>query len=138
MFGAPIEACAASHFVESIDQIPALLGSFRDTGDVAELAAFARLFAVVVQVKPIVVERSDAIGYVADQVDHAGVRDRGRGSERLAGDRLQVIRELARLGALDGPVAGVMDPRRDFVGKQRSIRDKQLECQHADVVEVIE
>ena len=49
-----------------------------------------------------------------------------------------MVLELAGLGALDRPVARVVDAGRELVGEQRTAHVEQLHRQHADVVEVAE
>ncbi len=59
-------------------------------------------------------------------------------SERQAEDRAQVVLELARDGAVDRPVTGVVDARRVLVREQPAADLEQLEREHADVVELVE
>ena len=54
----------------------------------------------------------------ADQVDHHRRRAHHRLRQRQAKDGAQVIFELARLGALDCPVARVVNPWGHLVGQQ--------------------
>ena len=58
--------------------------------------------------------------------------------ERQTEDRAQVVLELARDGAVDRPVAGVVDARRELVREQPAVDLEQLEREHADVVELVE
>ena len=60
---------------------------------------------------------------------------RSRRAERQPGDGPQVLLELAGLGALDRPVAGVVHAGRDLVGQQLVADLEQLDGHHADVVE---
>ena len=49
-----------------------------------------------------------------------------------------MVLELAGLGALDGPVAGVVHPRGDLVGQELATHVEELHREHADVVQVDE
>ncbi len=49
-----------------------------------------------------------------------------------------MVFELARHRSLDGPVAGIVDPRCEFVGQQLIAANEQLERQDAHVVEMFE
>ena len=49
-----------------------------------------------------------------------------------------MVLELARLGAVDRPVPGVVDPRGKLVREQLAADVEQLDREHADVVEVVE
>src|SRR3546814_5043699 len=61
-------------------------------------------------------QRGHAVDVAADQVAHGdGEPRRGGVAERQAGDGADVIFELAGHGALDRPVAAVVDARRHFV-----------------------
>ena len=64
--------------------------------------------------------------------------ERRGAAERQAEDGAQVVLELARLGAFDRPVAGVVHARRHLVRDQLPLRDEELDREHADVVEVLE
>ena len=61
-----------------------------------------------------------------------------RAAERQAGDGAHVVLELAGVGALDGPVAGVVHARRHLVGDELAALHEELDGEHADVVEVLE
>ena len=59
-------------------------------------------------------------------------------AQRQARNGAQVILELAGDRAFDGPVPGVVHPRRHFVGDQASARDEEFDGQHADVAEMFQ
>ena len=59
---------------------------------------------------------------------------RGR-AERQPEHRPDVVLELARLGALDRPVARVVHPRGELVREHARIGLEELEAEHADVVQ---
>src|ERR1700733_1197970 len=80
--------------------------------------------------------RRRARGEVADEIDHGGKAARLRSAERQIEDGTQVILELARDRALDGPVAGVMHPRRHLVGYQPPPPHEELDGEDAGVMEV--
>ena len=61
-----------------------------------------------------------------------------RRSEWPAQHGTEVLLELAGVRALDRPVAGVVDARRQLVGQELAIVLEQLDREHADVVEVVE
>src|SRR5690606_4565618 len=109
-----------------------------DDRDVAELSARARALAVEVQVRAGHGEDALGVGQRADDVDHRAL-SAGRGrAERRAGERAQVVLELARLRALDRPVPAVVHAGRDLVGEQIDAVVEELEREHADVVELLE
>jgi hypothetical protein len=75
---------------------------------------------------------------VAEQVAHLDVRrGEGRGPERQAADRADVVLELGGERALDRPVAAVVDPRRHLVEQRPLGRREEFERQHSDIVERI-
>ena len=90
----------------------------------AELAAGARLLAVQVEMRVRDLEHVQGLRHGADQVHHQRA-PRLRRPERQPEDRPQVVLELARLGALDRPVAGVVHPRRDLVCQQLAHRRRR-------------
>ena len=49
-----------------------------------------------------------------------------------------MVLELARRRALDRPVAGVVDARRELVREQAAADVEELEREHADVAELVE
>src|SRR5215207_269767 len=79
-------------------------------------AGAGRALAVKMEVSVRVVEdRAPAPGVVADEVRHPDAAPAGGRSERPAADGAHVLLELRRDRALDGPMAGVMHPRRNLV-----------------------
>src|SRR5690606_28880651 len=76
--------------------------------------------------------------HAAEQVQHAGMAPRGRVAERPIEHRAQVILELARFGALDRPMAGVVDARCDLVREQSVPRRKELDREYAAIIEALE
>ena len=75
--------------------------------------------------------------HAADQVEEQRGRA-SRSSRAAAEDRAQVVLELARRGALDRPVPGVVHARRELVGEQPAADVEELEREHADVAELVE
>src|SRR5438105_3553311 len=70
---------------------------------------------------------------IPQQVRHRGWSKNFGGAERQAADRPDVLFELARRAALDGPMAGVMRPRSQLVDQQFPIAlEKHFDCQDAD------
>jgi hypothetical protein len=55
--------------------------------------------------------------------------DGGGRTQRQPEDRPQMVLELAGFRALDGPVAGVVDAGRHFVGDQAAFVDEELDRQ---------
>ncbi len=74
----------------------------------------------------------------ADQVEHTGVPFHGRRAGFLIDDGEDVTGKLARFGALDRPVPGIVDARRKLVGEQFVAYNEQLQREHADIVQVLE
>src|SRR5579859_4736885 len=104
----------------------------------AEFAAGTWRLAVEVQVGARYGEHGGRIGKYANQIAHRGITTRLGGAERQADHGAQVVLELTRLGALDGPMAGVMDARRDLIGDQssclaRTLHLEKLHRQNADI-----
>ena len=60
------------------------------------------------------------VDLVADQVVHLDPAEAGGRAERPAADGADMLLELRGRSALDGPVAGIVNPRRDLVDHQRS------------------
>ena len=59
-----------------------------------------------------------------------------RRAQRPAGDGADVLLELVDLAAVQGPVAGVVDARRELVDQQAAVVAlEQLHAEHADIVE---
>ena len=69
------------------------------------------------------------------EVDHHGPAGRLGRAERQAEDRSQVVLELARHGAVDRPVPGVVHPGRELVREQPPADLEELDGEDADVVE---
>src|SRR3954447_20904552 len=74
-----------------------------------QLAPGTCLFAVAVHVRTGDRQDRGGVGLLPDHVDHGDVAADPDVAERQAADRPDVVLELARLGALDRPVAGVVD-----------------------------
>ena len=49
-----------------------------------------------------------------------------------------MILELAGLGALDGPVTGVVYTRREFIGTQFIANDEQFQREYTDIVQMFQ
>ena len=60
---------------------------------------------------------SSGVGNLANQIDHTCVSRAGGGAWCLSRYSAQMIGELARVGALDGPVTGIVDTGSEFIGK---------------------
>ena len=84
----------------------------------AELAPGAQRLAVQVQISARNGQHRRRVGQRTDQVDHRSVAEWCGGAERQPQHRPQVVRELAGLGALDRPMAGVVDARGQLVGDE--------------------
>jgi len=61
-----------------------------------------------------------------------------RGAERQAEDGAEMILELARDGAFDGPVAGIVDARGHFIGEKLALVLEEFDGEDADVFEGFE
>src|SRR5688572_2718540 len=109
--------------------------SARDECHMAELAARPFRLAVVVQVQARPGEQVAGARLAPDDVDHDGVAAWRGAAERQPRDGAHVGLELAGLGALDRPVAGIVDARRHLVCDQPSALDEILDAEHADVAE---
>src|SRR4051794_40848931 len=88
----------------------------------ADLASGPRALAVVVKMCARDREHGLDRRQLAEQIQHRRVAPGSSRAERPAEHGAQVILELARLGALDGPVAGVVDSRRHLVREQSLLR----------------
>ena len=104
----------------------------------ANLTARARSLAVGVVMSSGHRQRRRSVRHRTDAVQHDGVADGGGRTERQAQNRPQVVLELAGLGAFDGPVPGVVNARRHFVGGQLAILDEEFDRQQADVTQPIQ
>src|SRR6516162_5746498 len=94
--------------------------------------------AVVVEMHVGEGQQPPAWRHLADQVDH-GAETAGAGrAERQAENGTQVILELARGCALDGPVTGVVHARRHLVGDQPAVAHEELDGENPAVVKVLE
>src|SRR6266853_2110880 len=111
-------------------------GGRLDHGAVTHLAPGPRLLAVVVQVHPIEGQQGCACGHLPDEIDHGAVAERSRGAERQVEDGTQVIHELTGGGALDGPVSGVVHPRRHLVGDEPAAAHEELDGQDAGIAKM--
>src|SRR5580765_5104942 len=101
----------------------------------AQLSPGPRLLAVQVGVRSRNREETLARRERADEVDHHRVTPRSGRPERKPEDRAEVVLELARLGAVDRPVPGVMDTRGKLVREQLAADVEELDREHSDVVE---
>ena len=73
---------------------------------------------------------------LADDVDHGAPRADGtRAAQRKTDQRAHMVLELAGVGPLDAPVAGIVHPGRHLVGHQSVGGVEQLQRQHAHIVE---
>ena len=104
----------------------------------AEFAAGARRFAVEMEMRVADGENVGGVGKFADQIQHGGRSDRVRRAERQTHDGAQMVLELTGERAFDGPVAGVVDARRHFVGEQAAILFEKFDGEDADVLELVE
>ena len=118
-----------------------------ERGHVPDLAAGPRLLAVQVDLERRATGRRGgaaarrAPGRSARPAEHVRHRHRRRGqpglAERVVEHRPQVLLELRRPGALDGPVAGVVRAHRQLVDQQLAVGPlEQLDGQHADDVQL--
>src|SRR5690348_2370570 len=84
-------------------------------------------------------ERGNLLHVVADQVLHHAIGVALRRTERQAGDCSDMLLELRyRAGGL-GPMARIVDTRREFVGQKPAVlRHEELDADHADIVERFE
>ena len=57
-----------------------------------------------------------------------------RAPQGQVADRAQMVLELTGHAALDGPMPGIMDPRRHLIGDQSALDHEELDGEHADVV----
>ncbi len=110
----------------------------RGDRDVADLAAGAWRLRVVVEVGTRDGEHRTRVGNGADAVDHRVHADRGRRAERPAEDRSEMVLELARDRALDGPVTGVVHAGRELVDEQLSVHVEELDGEDTHVLELVE
>src|SRR4051812_39094268 len=72
-----------------------------------------------------------------DQVQHRDLAARGCITEGKVADGAEMIGELAGYGALDGPMAGVVNARRHLVRQELSRHLKELDRKDAPVIEGI-
>src|ERR1700712_942089 len=104
----------------------------------AYLASDLERLAIVMQVA--IIDGDDLVHgrYLTDEIEHRALADLGRGAQRQAGDGTQMVLELAALGAFRGPVTRVVNARGDLVSLQTAIDFKELEGQHANVLQLLE
>ena len=98
------------------------------------LATLARLLAVIVPMAARFAQHRRRIRHLTQPVEHAGVADRIGRPQRQAEHRPQVVLKLRGLRAFDGPMAGVVHPRRHLVGHQLAAATEQFEREHAHVI----
>ena len=104
----------------------------------AELPPRPRLLAVQVNVRSGNREQALVRRDSSDEVDHDAPAARLGRAERETEDRAQVILELARLGAVDRPVPGVVHARSELVRQELPAGVEELDREHADVAELVE
>src|SRR6202042_3473070 len=80
------------------------------------------------------------LSVLADQIVHFDPAATHRCAERPAGNGADMLLKLRGLRALESPMAGIVDARRDLVDHERFVAvviagDEHLNCQHADIVE---
>jgi len=118
-----------------------VLGRRAEHGQVAHLAAFENLSLVVeMEMDARIVERFGDAGKgrltalaSPQDVDHRGGAVGRWITQGQPADRANVLLELARCGALDRPVAAVMDARGKLVDDQRAVREQEhLDGQRPD------
>jgi hypothetical protein len=97
----------------------------------AEFAARPRRFAVIVPMQIRDVQESLAIRQIANQIDHRAVCACACAAQRQPQYGAQVIFELRRGRAFDGPVPGVMHAWRDFIRDQFAVAYKKLNGEDA-------
>jgi len=102
---------------------------------VAHLATRPCLLAVVVPVAVDGAQHRSGVGQLADPVEHQRCAARAGVAQRQAEHGAHVILELAGMSPFDGPVPGIVHARRHLVAEQLAILHKQLQREHADVVE---
>src|SRR5579872_5725645 len=105
-------------------------------GAMSELAARARLFAVVVQMDPRLLQNRRPGGHAADEVDHGAEAPGPRGAQRQPENAAQVVLELTGLCALDGPVAGVVHAGCHLVGDESPTTHEELDGGDSGVAEM--
>ncbi len=103
----------------------------------ADLASWPRTLAVVVPVQAGNGQGAGAVGQVADQVEHGAGLDQAGLAQRQAEHGAQMVFELAGGRALDGPVPGIVHPRRHFVAQQAAIVLEQFQREHADIAQFL-
>src|SRR6185437_12984132 len=107
-------------------------------GAMPEFASGPRLLAVGVQMHAGMSEDVRARRHAANQIDHRRVAESTRLPERQAGDGAHVILELARHGALDGPVPGIVHARGHLIRDEASRTHEEFDREHAHVAEMHE
>ena len=133
--GSPLSA--GRHLPHDLAHQPVALDrAGRHDRAMADLAARARLLAVVVPVHAGQGQDGIPLRQGADEIDHRAMPHRARVAERQAEDRPQVVLELRGGRAFDGPVPGVVHAWRHLVRDQLALADEELDRQHAGVLEV--
>src|SRR5579872_109184 len=122
---------------DALDPLREVRSVGRNDGDVSDLPAGARRLAVKMQVRARDLQNAFGGRRRTEHVPHRRHAARGRRSERQARNRPEVILELAGFGALDGPVARVVDARRNLIHEQLAGALEQLDREHADVFELL-
>ena len=74
---------------------------------------------------------------VAQQVDHGRRFSEDRIPHRLAHDATDMLRKLVRADGPYGPMAGVVNARRNFINDQSSLSDEKLHRQDPHVVHCV-
>src|SRR5579863_550574 len=119
------------------------LGGLPNLGHVPHLAARpCRALAVEVDAgawnrQPLLV----AVDFVPDQVGHRDRTMTDRLTQRPTGDRADVLLELRNRRAVQRPVPGIVNPRRDLVDQNLRpavpLHHEHLDRKHADIVECV-
>src|SRR5690606_2403939 len=116
-----------------------------DPGDVAHFPSGPRLvLAVEMQRRAAVAEDvAPAIRLLSDEIAHLDLAVPARRAERPAADRPHMLLELGGHGAVDGPMAGIVNAGRDFVDDEGLavhprlglLDDEHLDADHAHIAE---
>jgi hypothetical protein len=107
-------------------------------GDVAQFAAGARGLSVEMEVRVGDGEDFGGIGKVSDEIEHGTVAGGSRGAERDAEHGTEMILELAGDGALNRPVAGIVDAWGHFVGQEIALVFEEFDSEDAYVFQGFE
>src|SRR5260363_10963 len=74
---------------------------------------------------------------IAKQIQHHCSRMLAGLAKLQAGQRADLLHELARYASVDGVMTGIMRTRRDFVHEQGAVpQDKEFNAQHANIIQL--